>query len=84
MDRDIQHVINLFPDREIRIRQLWPGDEDFRELAQDYTLCLETLARLSVEAAAPTQIAEYQSLRRRLELEIEIKTQEIQPRETDL
>jgi hypothetical protein len=79
MDEVIQRIVRQFPEREILIRRLWSSDEDFRDLCQDYTLCLETLAHWSTEATSPTRIAEYLSLCRQLELEIEIKTQKAQP-----
>jgi len=83
MNKDIQQVINQFPEREIRIKQLWAADEDFRDLSQDYALCRETLVHWSAKNAPQTRIAEYLSLCRRLELEIEIKTQMIQSKETE-
>jgi hypothetical protein len=80
MDEAIQQVIDQFPDREILISWLWDTDEDFRDLCQDYTLCLSMLAHWSTVAESQTRIAEYVSLRRQLELEIEIRTQKVQPK----
>jgi len=78
MDTIIQQVVNQFPDRRILIRRLWATDEDFRDLCQDYTLCLETLAHWTAEAVSPARIGEYLSLCQKLELEIDIITQKAQ------
>ena len=67
-----------------QIKQLWRDDESFRELAQDYALCLEVLTRWSTKRPPPGQLAEYLSLRRQLELEIAIFIQKAQPGEAEL
>lgn len=73
MDKGLQHVTRQFSDREALIRQLWVEDEDFHELCHDYALCLETLAHWTTEPAPQARKAEYRSLCRRLEYEIEIR-----------
>jgi len=78
MDGGMQYALNRFPDREVPIRKLWAADEDFRDLCHDYALCREALACWPAVAASQTQTATYRSLCRRLELEIEIKTEERQ------
>ena len=78
MDEGIRQVINQFPGREAHIRQLWAVDEDFKDLCQDYALCLDTLNRWSREAVPPARNAEYVSLRQRLEFEIEMRIRNVQ------
>ena len=78
MDKDIQQVINQFPDREVHIRQLWAADEDFQDLCLDYALCLDTLTRWSDETVPQTRKVEYVSLRQRLEFEIEMRIRNVQ------
>ena len=74
MDAVIKQVIDQFPDRQTQIRVLWAADEDFRELCQDYTLCLRILDHLAAEKAPQTRLNEYASLGQRLVLEIDLKT----------
>ncbi len=79
MEQECKQIINQLPERETSIRQLWDSDQDFRELCQDYVLCLETLDRWPDGAPPQTPLSKYLSLRRRLELEIELKINNVQP-----
>jgi hypothetical protein len=83
MDEIIQRIIRQFPDWEILIRQLWDGDEDFRDLCQDYTFCLDTLLHWSAGTIPTARKVEYQSLRQKLEFEIEMKIRSVQPQVTE-
>ena len=73
MNEVMQQIINQFPNQAKSIRQLWLADEDFQELCHDYALCLETLSEWLTAATSSVRTAEYHSLCRRLELEIEMK-----------
>jgi hypothetical protein len=66
----MQQLIERFPGKEDRIRQLWTSDDDFRELGADYITCLEAQEGWSAESASSARFNAYKSLQRQLELEI--------------
>ena len=42
----LQTVMNHFPDKKIVINQLFPANENFRDLCEDFVLCLNTIEKL--------------------------------------
>jgi hypothetical protein len=65
----IHQLIERFPGKETRIRQLWLTDDDFHDLGTDYITCLEAQESCST-VASQVRFNEYKSLARQLELEI--------------
>jgi len=65
-------VLERFPERTDRIKQLFSDSKDFQTVCEDYRQCNEALLHWnqSAEEIAPARRQEYQSLLRELEEEI--------------
>jgi hypothetical protein len=64
-------ILRICPGFEIRVRQLYEQDDDFRSLCSDYFCCLRDLKKYKKLSEGERQsIEEYENVRNDLESEI--------------
>lgn len=69
---DLAHVLDLFPEKSIAVRELFLRDEVFRGLCEDYALARDTLVRFEAmpDADQRPEVPDYRSIIFELEKEI--------------
>jgi len=65
-------LIRRFPDRAARLRQLYPADDEFRAICEDYGDALRALAHWSHadQSFAAARVEEYREIAQELEAEV--------------
>jgi hypothetical protein len=71
VNKEIDPIIQLFPDFKQKIDFLFQTDENFRDLCEDYLLCVGNALTLKKDAKnTKEQIEEYKELQLSLQQEI--------------
>jgi hypothetical protein len=71
MTNALEHVLEKFPDRRVKIIELYDKDEEFRILCDDYLTSLRTLEQFRSRAVKSNPFEkEFMDLRNELEKEL--------------
>ena len=71
MHKNLDKIIQLFPDFDEKINSLFQNNEDFRDLCSDYLLChTMILERKKFLEKNQVEIKEFEELQMSMELEI--------------
>ena len=67
----LSSVINKFPDKANTLTKLFKKDENFREICEDYYLCVEAINKIIITNSQKKKILkEYKNALKELELEM--------------
>ncbi len=82
MTTSVDLVSRLFPNLGDRVAALYGRDDVFRELCDEYSICLAAVDR-ATSSGSPAMRAEYAALRLRLEAELLQQLEEFSRRPDD-
>lgn len=82
MTGSVDLVSRLFPRLGARVAALYDRDDVFRELCDEYSICLEAVSRAAA-SGVPELRAEYAALQLRLEAELLQQLEELSCRPDD-
>lgn len=66
----LDSIIQLFPDLEDKIHELFLNNESFREVCMEHILCTSKILEIKQKDKNASWIREYEDLQRELESEI--------------